>query len=125
MPALDGCNRLPFEPSINLTPDGQDASTPTGLTVDVQVPQEESLSAHGISEADPRTITVALPEGVAVNPADGDGLQACSEGLVGFQGFKELETEPGVRAHDLIIGVVGGWGLLCNSSRRGSRVGGG
>ena len=30
---LDGCNRLSFEPSIKVAPDGQQASTPTGLTV--------------------------------------------------------------------------------------------
>ncbi len=41
---LDGCNRLPFEPSISVTPDGQQASTPTGLTVGVHVPQEASLT---------------------------------------------------------------------------------
>ena len=91
LPALDGCNRLPFHPSIKVTPDGTAASSPTGLTVDVHVPQEESLNASGLAEAAPRNITVSLPEGVAVNPADGDGLQACSEGLVGFTGFAQLE----------------------------------
>lgn len=96
MPAMDGCARLPFEPSIKVTPDGTAASTPTGLTVDVHVPQDESLNADGLAEADPRGITVALPQGVAVNPAGSDGLQACSEGLVGFTGFNE-ELFPGSR----------------------------
>jgi hypothetical protein len=90
MPALDGCNRLPFSPSIIVTPDGKAGSTPTGLNVDVHVPQEESLNAGGLAEAAPRDITVALPEGVAVNPSSGDGLQACSEGLAGFTGFAEF-----------------------------------
>jgi hypothetical protein len=90
MPALDGCNRLPFDPSIRVTPDGNAGSTPTGLNVDVHIPQEETLNANGLAEAAPRDITVALPEGVAVNPASGDGLQACSEGLAGFTGFAEF-----------------------------------
>ena len=30
MPALDGCNRLPFTPSIAVTPDGTAGSSPTG-----------------------------------------------------------------------------------------------
>jgi hypothetical protein len=86
---LTGCNRLPFEPSVEVTPDGTAASSPTGLTVDVHNPQEATLSAKGLGEADPRTITLALPEGVALNPSGGDGLGACSEGLVGFTGLSE------------------------------------
>jgi hypothetical protein len=79
LPALDGCNRLPFEPSISVTPDGQAGSTPTGLDVKVSVPQSVSLDAEGLGEADVKNTTVALPAGVAIDPAGGDGLQACSE----------------------------------------------
>ena len=97
MPGLTGCNRLPFDPSIKVTPDGTAASSSTGLTVDVHVPQEETLNAKGLAESDPRNITVALPPGVAVNPSGGDGLEACSEGLVGFRGFAELTSIPGAQ----------------------------
>jgi hypothetical protein len=90
LPALEGCNRLPFTPSINVTPDGNAASSPTGLNVDVHVPQEETLNAGGLSEGAPKDITVTLPAGVAVNPSSGDGLAVCSEGLVGFTGFTEF-----------------------------------
>jgi len=82
LPALDGCNALPFNPSISVTPDGQAGSTPTGLTVDIHVPQEVSLDAEGLGEADVKETTVALPAGVALNPAAADGLQACSEAQV-------------------------------------------
>jgi hypothetical protein len=85
---LDGCNRLPFTPSIQATPDGSAASSPTGLDVDVHVPQQSVLNAESLSESAVKDITVALPEGVAVNPSGSDGLQACSEGLVGFTGFQ-------------------------------------
>ncbi len=78
MPAMDGCNRLPSSPSISVAPDGQAGSTPTGLTVDVHVPQEQSLNAKGLSEADVRDTIVALPEGVVLNPAAADGLTSCS-----------------------------------------------
>jgi hypothetical protein len=77
--ALDGCNRLPFEPSITLAPDGQAGSTPTGLAVTVHVPQTVSLNPEALAEADVKNTTVTLPEGVAINPAGADGLQACSE----------------------------------------------
>jgi hypothetical protein len=97
MPAVDGCNRLPFTPSIRVTPDSEEGSRPTGLKVDVHVPQEESVNGEGLAEADPRDITVALPQGVAINPAGGDGLQACSEGLVGFKDSEELSSQPGTQ----------------------------
>ena len=96
-PGLTGCNRLPFSPSIKVTPDVTAASSSTGLTVDVHVPQEETLNANGLAESAPRNITVALPPGVAVNPSGGDGLEACPEGLVGFERFAELPSIPGVQ----------------------------
>ncbi len=94
---VDGCNQLPFSSSIEAKPDVSEGSTPTGLTTDVRVPQTSELNPEGLAESSVRNITVTLPEGVAINPADGNGLEACSEGLVGFTGFKELdgESEPG------------------------------
>ncbi len=77
--ALDGCNRLQFEPSITVAPDGQAGSTPTGLTVAVHVPQDVSLDAEGLAEADVQNTTVTLPEGVALNPAAADGLLSCTD----------------------------------------------
>jgi hypothetical protein len=94
--SLVGCNRLPFSSEIKVTPDGQQASTPTGLKVDVHVPQEEDLNSAGVSSSNIRDIAVKLPAGVAVNPSSADGLGACSEGLVGFTGFGEVPGEPGV-----------------------------
>jgi hypothetical protein len=88
---LDGCNRLQFAPEIRVTPDGTQASKPTGMNVDVHVPQTSVLNPESLAESNVKDITVALPEGVGVNPAGGNGLAACSEGLVGFTGFGEPE----------------------------------
>jgi hypothetical protein len=96
LPALDGCNRAPFTPSLVVTPDGTAGSTPTGLNVDVHNPQEASLSPKGLVEPDVKDISVTLPEGVTIDPAGADGLGACSEALVGFTGFTELL--PGTQA---------------------------
>ncbi|HXB65891.1 MAG TPA: hypothetical protein VNV42_13565 [Solirubrobacteraceae bacterium] len=82
---LDGCNQVPFTPSVRVTPDGQAGSTPTGLTVDEHVPQESSLNASGLAEADVKGLSVTLPEGVALNPAAADGLLACSMEEIALQ----------------------------------------
>ncbi len=71
MPALDGCNRLPFVPEIKVSPDGQQASKPTGLTVDVHVPQEGQLNPEGLAQSNVRDITVSCPRCVAINPSSG------------------------------------------------------
>jgi hypothetical protein len=86
---LDGCNRLSFEPQVNLTPDGQQASTPTGLTVGVHVPQESSLNPTGLADSTVKDTTVTLPEGVALNPAGADGLSSCGLGEVGLESSSE------------------------------------
>jgi hypothetical protein len=81
---LLGCNRLQFAPEIKVAPDGQEASKPTGLTVDVHVPQEVNTNAKGLASSNVKKITVAFPQGVRLNPAAADGLQACSEEQVGL-----------------------------------------
>jgi hypothetical protein len=88
--ALDGCNHLPFEPSLTVAPDIPDAASATGLTVGVHVPQTATLNPKGLAESTLKDTTVALPAGVGLNPAGGDGLLACSEAQIGFTG-----VEPG------------------------------
>jgi hypothetical protein len=84
MPALDGCGQLPFASEINVVPDVGTASTPTGLTADVHVPQGGTLNPGGLAPADVRNITVALPEGLQLNPSAADGLAACSQEQAGL-----------------------------------------
>ncbi len=92
---VDGCDGLQFEPSIKVVPDLSEGSRASGLLTDVHVPQTAVLNAEGLAESAVKDITVALPEGMALNPAGAGGLEACSEGLAGFTGFAELE--PGTR----------------------------
>jgi hypothetical protein len=89
MQALDGCNREPFSPSVKLTPDSTNGSTPTGLTVDEHVSQQSTLAPKGLAESDVKGLSVTLPEGVALNPSGADGLEACSQEQVNLEG-----TEP-------------------------------
>jgi hypothetical protein len=85
---LTGCDQLPFTPSIHVTPDTNAASTPTGLSASVHIPQDTSSNANGLSEAALKDTTVVLPEGVQINPSSADGLEACSMSQVGYQGME-------------------------------------
>ena len=85
---LTGCDQLPFAPSIHIVPDTSAASTPTGLTASVHIPQDASSNPTGLSEAALKDTTVMLPEGVQINPAAADGLESCSTTQVGFTGMQ-------------------------------------
>ncbi len=94
---LEGCGALPFSPSLTVQPEqppetghaGEQvdaASTPTGLDVDVRVAQQGTLSEGALADADVRSTTVTLPEGLSLNPSAANGLQACSQAQVGYLG---------------------------------------
>jgi hypothetical protein len=89
---VSGCNQLPFAPSIEVSPDVSSASTATGLKVDVKVPQEVSENGAGVSSSNVKDIIVALPPGVAVNPAGGNGLESCEEPQAGYTGSKAFPS---------------------------------
>ncbi len=89
---FEGCGALPFSPSIRLKPTSNEANTPTGLEVDVHAPQQGTLDGQGRAESAVKATTVTLPEGVQLNPSAANGLEACSEQQIGYQG--EGKTDP-------------------------------
>jgi hypothetical protein len=90
-----GCERLrPFDPSINIAPDTTYADTPAGLSVDVKMPQ--GLNPEGLQTPGLEGTTVVLPEGIAINPGQATGLQACqpSEEALGSLPDGEVNEGP-------------------------------
>lgn len=77
-PALQKCEALPFNPSIKVKPGSSAASTPTGLSVNVNMPQKSTLQAGGKEEADIEKTTLELPVGMQANPGAAGGLNTCA-----------------------------------------------
>lgn len=77
---LTGCDRQTFRPTIDVQPDLTQAGAPSGLSVDLAIPQNEnpdSLATPPLQKA-----VVTLPEGVSVSPSAADGLAACSQAQI-------------------------------------------
>ncbi len=71
-----GCEKQRFDASIHVAPTTSRASSPTGLSFDLSIPQNEAPGALGTPPL--RTATVTLPEGMTVSPSSADGLAACT-----------------------------------------------
>jgi hypothetical protein len=84
MPGITGCERLEFRPALTVRPESTVADSPTGLHVDLHIPQNESPT--GLAEANLKDAVVTLPAGVTVNPAAAAGLEGCSAAQIELHG---------------------------------------
>lgn len=96
---LAGCDSVPFDPGLSLR-GASTASAPTPLSLQLDVPQDESGELASASLA---VLDLELPPGVSLNPAAGSWLGGCSvaqlEGPSGCPasstlGSVELRTPP-------------------------------
>jgi hypothetical protein len=81
-PPLAGCDKLVFNPSLSVTPESSAVDTPTGVRVDLHVPQNED--PYGLATPELKDATVTLPAGVAISPAAANGLEGCTPAQVGI-----------------------------------------
>ncbi|HSS43165.1 MAG TPA: hypothetical protein VLK37_11530 [Solirubrobacterales bacterium] len=79
---IEGCERLPFNPSAVARPTSREADAPSGLNVDIHVPQPQD--PDGFAEAHVRKVKMTLPEGMSVSPSSATGLQGCSLAQIGI-----------------------------------------
>lgn len=80
--AVEDCKDVPFEPKVNIETTSTEAASPTGLDVELTMPQPQN--PQGLGAAPLRRATVTLPEGMVVNPSSAAGLEACSPAQVGI-----------------------------------------
>ncbi len=100
---ITNCDELEFDPSITLHPDVSVADSPSGLDVELSIPQNNDPPADvqfnpaddtgapaywktpaGRATAHLKDTTVHLPVGTSFNPAAADGIKGCSTEQIGL-----------------------------------------
>jgi hypothetical protein len=77
-----GCENQKFTASIKAQPTSAAAGAPTGLSFDLEAPQD--LTTPGLGTPPIKKVTVTLPEGMTLSPSAANGLQACTPAQIGL-----------------------------------------
>jgi uncharacterized repeat protein (TIGR01451 family) len=75
-----GCDRVPFNPSVAITPGVRAAGQPSGLSVDLTLPQPDDPVSIGTSDL--RTAVVRLPFHLSASSTQ--GLKGCTPAQIGL-----------------------------------------
>jgi hypothetical protein len=81
-PAVTGCELVEFDPTMAVEPGTKQAGQPTGLDVDLDLPQNDD--PDGLATSHLKKTVVTLPEGMTVSPSSANGLQACTRDQIGL-----------------------------------------
>jgi hypothetical protein len=93
-PPVSGCAQLQglFNPQFEVKPESTQADSPTGLQVNLSLPQAEGPEALGTPPL--KDAVVVLPEGITVNPSQANGRQACTLAQVGISAAGVPDAAP-------------------------------
>jgi hypothetical protein len=80
--AFEGCHRLSFDPAISVNTTSHATDVPSGLSVDLKVPQGNDST--GLATAHVRDVRMTLPKGMTISASSADGLGACSSAQIGL-----------------------------------------
>lgn len=85
---IEECGGVAFEPSLSVHPTTEQADSPSGLELDLEIPQEcwQPGEEGSVCQSDLKKAVVALPEGLRVNPSAASGLGGCSSSQIGLLG---------------------------------------
>jgi hypothetical protein len=87
---VNGCEKVPFKPEVNVKTATTKADASDGATVEVLVPQNSNVEA--INSSTLANAEVTLPAGMTFNPAAAVGLTYCTEQQFGRTGAKGAKT---------------------------------
>ncbi len=98
MLTLDGCNSVPFTPTIEAAPTTTYTASPSGLNFNVNFLNEGLTSTQSDAQSELKETTVVLPPGLTIDPSAGIGLVGCREHQYGeeeLQAKSEQEKREG------------------------------
>jgi len=85
--APTGCDRVPFDPGLDVDPGTKAVDSPARATVTTTLPSDPAKEGgevrnegkEGISQSHVRKAEVVLPKGMGINPSGAQGLVACTD----------------------------------------------
>jgi hypothetical protein len=93
---ITGCEQVAFDPELEARPTTNRADSPSGLDVDITLPQDEEPDELATSHL--RKTAVTLPEGLTINSSAANGLSGCSPEQIGLtlagNGAPRFDKEP-------------------------------
>jgi hypothetical protein len=119
---VDGCDKVPFSPSVTVVPETAQSDAPDGAATVVQVPQK--VHENEINTSDIQDAVVKLPEGLTLNPAAAHGLEACTAGQIGIGTTQAVGCPPGSKVGTVTIETDLPPGSLTGNAYLGSPGGG-
>jgi hypothetical protein len=119
---VEGCDKVPFSPSVTVTPETAQSDAADGASTVVQVPQK--VKANETNTSDIRDAHVRLPEGLTLNPAAAHGLEACTAAQIGIGTTNAVGCPPGSKVGAVTIETDLPPGSLTGNVYLGSPTGG-
>ncbi len=107
--ATEGCEgkspfeAVPFAPTFSLKTETTQADQPTGMTTELKLPH--AAGSKEIDSSQLKDAVVTLPEGMTLNPASAQGLQACKPSQIHMGERKEAECPVGSKIGTVTINV--------------------
>jgi hypothetical protein len=83
-PGNTACADLDFSPTLQARPTTHAPDSPSGLDVDLHIPQDTFGDPDNTVSAHLKEATVTLPKGMTVNPSGANGLDGCSPAEIGL-----------------------------------------
>jgi hypothetical protein len=87
LPSPTGCDKVPFDPGVNMAAGTNEVDSPSAATVETTLPFDPAKEGgevrnegkEGISQSHVRKAEVTLPQGMGLNPSGAKDLVACTD----------------------------------------------